>query len=205
MGTLLVILVAALVLFVLLGGAITWVVVAWIRHMWNELRRTPTFGQVSRGVGMARPILAYRDALRRAPARATELVVAIQRKATALEGIKEQLGPEPRFRVAETTRRYLPDTMEAYRIAIVGQGRDQRLEASRLLLEQLTQIDRNLDRIATGAGETGIAALRANGAFLGEIAARPPLPSGDDGAPAASTPPQDDPDPGPDGHTPRPA
>lgn len=168
-GAFLVILLSALVLFVLLGGAIVWLVFAWARQMWREVRRTPTFGQVSRGMAMARPVLAYRDVLRRAPALATELTVRIQRKAIALEAIGAQLGAEPRFRVGETTKRYLPDTMEAYRVAAVGQGTEQREEASRLLVEQLTQIDRNLDRIASGAGEAGISALRANGIFLDQI------------------------------------
>jgi hypothetical protein len=177
-GTLLVVLIVAAAMFVLVGGAVAWVVLAWIRQMWREVRRTPTFGRVSRGVGMARPVLAYRDVLRRAPAQATEMVVRIQRKAQALDAIRDQLGSEPRYRIAETTTRYLPDTLQAYRIAVVGQGREQRQEASRLLIDQLGAIDRNLDRIAAGAGETGIAALRANGVFLDEISERPPLAPG---------------------------
>jgi hypothetical protein len=176
-GTALVILLAVLAFCVLVVGAVTWAIFAFVRHLWREVRRTPTFGQVSRGVSMARPVIAYREALRRAPSEATELVVRIQRKAMALDAVKEHLGPEPRFRVGETTARYLPDTMQAYRVASVGQGRQQRLEASRLLLQQLAQMDRNLDRIASGAGETGIQALRANGAFLGEIGPASSVPA----------------------------
>ena len=116
-------------------------------------------------------MLAYRDVLSRAPIDATNLTLRIQRKAMALESVKEELGTEQRFRVEETTRRYLPDTMNAYRKAVAASEAGQRAEASRMLIEQLSRLDANLDGIAAGAGESALAAMKANGHFLDELSA----------------------------------
>ena len=135
-------------------------------------------------------MVAYRDALRRAPARASQLTYRVQRKALALEGISSHLGTEQRFRVAETSRRYLPDTLEAYRLVVAGSDGRPPPEASRLLLGQLSQLEASLDGIAVGAGERGLDALRANGLFLSAISrsandGRPDAPEEEPRPPAA--------------------
>jgi hypothetical protein len=168
-GTVLAIVLGLLALLLVIGAVISVVLVSWARQLWRDFRGTPVFGTASRGVNLAGPVLAYRDVLRRAPLDATNLTLRIQRKAKALEGIRQHLGTEQLFRVEETTRRYLPDTMNAYRSTLVASAAPQRAEASRLLVAQLVQIDSNLDEIAAGAGERGIAALKANGMFLEEI------------------------------------
>jgi hypothetical protein len=168
-GTAAVIVLSLVALLIILGVVITVVLVAWLRTLWREFRRTPVFGSVARGVNMAGPAIAYRDVLRKAPLEATSLTLRIQRKVLALEGIKQYLGTEQVFRVQETSRRYLPDTMAAYRTTLVATDADQRTEASRMLVAQLSRIDSNLDEIAAGAGERGIAELKANGAFLDEL------------------------------------
>jgi hypothetical protein len=168
------VLVAGIVIVVLLlvaAGVVGFLLFAWLRHVWRDLRGTPTFSQVARGARMARPLLAYRDVLRLAPSAAAPLTFRIQRKAMALATIRDQLGAEERFRLDETTGRYLPDTMNAFRMAVTTREPAGRGEASQLLMDQLSQLDSNLDRIAGSAGETGMAALRANGVFLGEISA----------------------------------
>ena len=169
MGTVTVIVVSLVALLVILGVVITVVLVAWLRQLWREFRRTPVFGSVARGVNLAGPALAYRDVLLKAPLEATNLTLRIQRKVLALEGIKRYLGTEQLFRVQETTSRYVPDTMAAYRTTLVAGNTGQHSEASEMLLAQLARIDANLDEIAAGAGERGIAELKANGAFLDEI------------------------------------
>jgi hypothetical protein len=170
-GTLFVIGIIVAILFVLAGTGVAVLLFAWFRHLWRDLRRTPVFGaQVARGANLARPVLAYRDVLSRAPIDATNLTLRIQRKAMALESVKEELGAEQRFRVEETTRRYLPDTMNAYRKTLAASDA-QHTEASRLLVEQLSQLDANLDGIAAGASESALAALKANGHFLDELSA----------------------------------
>jgi hypothetical protein len=146
---------------------------AWLRQLWRELRRTPTFSQIARRAAVAKPMLTYRDALRRAPGLATDLTLRLNRKALALEVISNKLGSEQRFRVEETTRRYLPDTLNAFQMALVGADAERRDRASKMLVEQLAQLESSLDSIAAGAGEDGIAALQANGAFIEEIS-RPP-------------------------------
>ena len=160
-----------LVLLLVAAGVVGVLLFAWLRHIWRDLRRTPTFSQVARGARMARPLLAYSDVLRLAPSAAAPLTFRIQRKALALATIREQLGSEERFRLDETTGRYLPDTMNAFRMAVATREPARRGEASQLLIDQLSRLDSNLDRIATSAGESGIAALKANGLFLDEISA----------------------------------
>lgn len=165
--------IALVILFVVAGAGVAVVLLAWFRHLWRELRRTPMFGgQIARGASLARPMVMYRDVLSRAPLNATNLTLRIQRKALALESIKDELGSEQRFRVEETTRRYLPDTMDAFRKALVANDAQQRTEATRLLEEQLSQLDANLDGIAAGAGESALAALKANGHFLDEVSSQ---------------------------------
>lgn len=171
MGTFLVIVLSLVALLVILGVVISVVLIAWVRSLWRTFRRTPVFGSVAQGVNLAGPALTYRDVLRKAPLEATNLTMRIQRKVLALEGIKEHLGTEQLFRVQETSRRYLPDTMTAYRSTLVATNSPQRAEASKMLIEQLSRIDSNLDEIASGAGERGIAALKANGMFLDELSA----------------------------------
>jgi hypothetical protein len=168
-------LVAALVLVALVVVAATVVAVAlfaWVRHLWREFRRTRTFSQVARGAALVRPLVTYRGLLRQAPPGTADLTFRLQRKALTLESIEDQLGPEQRFRVEETTRRYLPDTMNAYPVAMLSKDTGRRREASRMLVEQLTVLEANLDTIASGAGENAIAALEANGLFLHQVSSK---------------------------------
>jgi hypothetical protein len=178
MTTALIVGLAIAAFFVLFGVGIAVLFVAWLRQLWGEFRRTPTVSSLARGARAARPVVAYRDVLRHAPADTATRTLRIQRKALALEGIEAQLDSQDRFRVRETTRRYLPDTMQAFRMATMGEGADRRRDAARMLNEQLGQIESQLDRIATGAGENGLAILETNGRFLDEIssegAADPP-------------------------------
>lgn len=169
MTTALIVGLAIAVFFVLFGVGIAVLFVAWLRQLWGEFRRTPTVSSLTRGARAARPVVAYRDVLRHAPADTATRTLRIQRKALALEGIEAQLDSQDRFRVRETTRRYLPDTMQAFRMATMGEGADRRRDAGRMLNEQLGRIESQLDRIATGAGENGLAILETNGRFLDEI------------------------------------
>ncbi|HYZ02022.1 MAG TPA: hypothetical protein VFA92_11055 [Candidatus Binatia bacterium] len=169
MTTALIVGLAIAAFFVLFGVGIAVLFVAWLRQLWGEFRRTPTVSSLARGARAARPVVAYRDVLRHAPADTATRTLRIQRKALALEGIEAQLDSQDRFRVRETTRRYLPDTMQAFRMATMGEGADRRRDAARMLNEQLGQIESQLDRIATGAGENGLAILETNGRFLDEI------------------------------------
>lgn len=169
MGVFLALLITVAVVFLIIVGGASFATYRFARHIWRELRKAPAFQEVARGAQVARPFLVYRDALRRAPLEATQITLRIDRKVRALGAVGESLPDEQRFRLEETTARYLPDTMEAYRKALVGADLDQRREVSAMLLEQLNELDQNLDRIAASAGETGLAALRANGAFLDQI------------------------------------
>jgi hypothetical protein len=184
MGTALFVGLAIAAFFVLFGVGIAVLLVAWLRQLWGEFRRTPTVSTLTRGARAARPVVAYRDVLRQAPAETATRTLRIQRKALALEGIEGQLDSQDRFRVRETTRRYLPDTMQAFRLATMGEGGDRRREASRMLSEQLAQIETTLDRIASGAGENGLAILETNGRFLDQISSEEPSagPDGGNGA-----------------------
>ena len=152
---------------------ITAVSIAWLRRLWRSLRQSPTLSWIARRAETARQVLTYREALRLAPPRATDLTLRVQRKAMALEGIAGELGPRERFRVEQTTRRYLPDTLNAYRMALMGGDDERREVAQELLVDQLSRLEGNLDRIAVGAGEKGIAALKANGMFIDSISAPP--------------------------------
>ena len=172
MTTALIVGLAIAAFFVLFGVGIAVLFVAWLRQLWGEFRRTPTVSSLARGARAARPVVAYRDVLRHAPADTATRTLRIQRKALALEGIEAQLDSQDRFRVRETTRRYLPDTMQAFRMATMGEGADRRRDAARMLNEQLGQIESQLDRIATGAGENGLAILETNGRFLDEISSQ---------------------------------
>ena len=163
---------------VLFGVGIVVLFVAWLRQLWAEFRSTPTVSSLTRGARAARPVVAYRDVLRQAPADTATRTLRIQRKALALEDIEAQLDSQDRFRVRETTRRYLPDTMQAFRMASMGEGGDRRREAARMLNEQLGQLESALDRIATGAGENGLAILETNGRFLDEISSDQPADQG---------------------------
>jgi len=169
METFLLVMLGLLVAMVLFGVLTATTLALLLRRLVRRLRGSPTYSRVARAATLARPMVAYRDALRRAPARATQLTYRVQRKALALETISRHLGTEQRFRVAETTRRYLPDTLEAYRLVVAGSDGRPPQEASRLLVGQLSQLEASLDGIAVGAGETGLEALRANGLFLGAI------------------------------------
>jgi hypothetical protein len=188
MTTALIVGLAIAAFFVLFGVGIAVLFVAWLRQLWGEFRRTPTVSSLARGARAARPMVAYRDVLRLAPADTATRTLRIQRKAIALEGIEGQLDSQDRFRVRETTRRYLPDTMQAFRLATMGDGGDRRREAARMLNEQLGQIESTLDRIASGAGDNGLAILETNGRFLDEISSdqtadpdgNGPLPPGRD-------------------------
>jgi hypothetical protein len=169
METFLLVVLGLLVVLVLLGLLTATTLVLLLRRLVRRLRGSPTYSRVARAATLARPMVAYRDALRRAPSRATQLTYRVQRKAVALEAISSHLGPEQRFRVVETTRRYLPDTLEAFRLVVAGSDGRPPPEASRLLVGQLSQLEASLDGIAVGAGETGLEALRANGLFLSAI------------------------------------
>ncbi|MBO0686870.1 MAG: hypothetical protein J2P45_27295 [Candidatus Dormibacteraeota bacterium] len=171
-----------------------------LRHLTRRFRRaaagTRVGTQVGRMARLAGPMVVHREALRLAPPRATELTFRIQRKALALEAIAAQLSPESRFRVVETSRRYLPDTLNAYRLASAGRDRRQRTEAAELLVGQLSEVEAMLDGIAVGSGDAGLAALRANGAFLNVISGRLQERSQDsseeralDSGPGSKTPP----------------
>ena len=165
-----VLLVVVLGLLVLgaLAGAVA-LLTAWLRSLWHEFRSTPVVSELSRSANLAKPLVAYRDSLRLAPPEATTRTMRIQRKALALERISDRLGDEERFRVGETTRRYLPDTMQAYRLAVTGADAGSRREASKLLIEQLARIEEGVDEAASTAGEQGMRVLEANGRFLAEI------------------------------------
>jgi hypothetical protein len=167
--------------FILFGVGVAVLIVAWLRQLWGEFRRTPTISSLARGAQAARPVVAYRDVLRQAPADTAPRTLRIQRKALALEHIEGQLDSQDRFRVRETTRRYLPDTMQAFRLATMGDGGDRRQEAARMLSEQLGQIETTLDRIAGSAGENGLAILETNGRFLDEISSDGPVEPTADG------------------------
>ena len=160
--------VVALLVLGLLGTAVA-LVLAWLRGVWHEFRSAPMVSSITQSANAARPLVQYRDVLRLAPAEATAQTVRIQRKALALERVKEQLGAEDRFHVEETTRRYLPDTMNAYRLAVTGADGPQRTAAAQLLVKQLAQLEDTVDTAARGAGEVGMRALRANGDFLEQI------------------------------------
>jgi hypothetical protein len=159
----------ALLLVLAIGTGVVLLLFVWLRQLWRELRRTPSFSRMASRAAVARPMLTYRDVLRRAPPAALELTSRLQRKALALESIRDQLGSEQRFRVAETTRRYLPDTMNAFRLALAGADDGRQGEASALLVKQLSDLEAGLDGIAAGAGEKGLLALRANGVFLDQL------------------------------------
>jgi hypothetical protein len=150
--------------------------IAWLRRLWRSLHRNPTLSWIARRVETAKQVFSYREALRLAPPPATDLTFRVQRKAMALEGMAGELGPKERFRVEQTTRRYLPDTLNAFQMALMGGDDERRKLARELLVDQLSQLEGNLDRIAVGAGEKGIAALKANGMFIDSISA----PPGDD-------------------------
>ena len=196
--------VVALLVLGLLGTAVA-LLAAWLRGVWREFRNTPMVGGITQGASVARPLVQYRDVLRLAPAEATAQTVRIQRKALALERIKDDLGAEDRYHVEETTRRYLPDTMNAYRLAVTGAGPEQRTAAARLLMKQLAQLEESVDTAAKGAGETGMRALRANGDFLEQIteddasAQLPPPANGGNPAledgPSATLPPPEEHEP----------
>ena len=173
MGSLLIAGIAILVI-ALVAGVTVVAVYAWLRRLWRSLAQSPTLSWVARRAQTARQVLSYRDALRHAPPRATELTLRVQRKATALEAIAGDLDPKERFRVEQTTRRYLPDTLNAFQMAMLGSDDERRRVARKLLVDQLAQLEGNLDRIAVGAGEKGIDALRANGMFIDSISAPPP-------------------------------
>ncbi|MBO0701519.1 MAG: hypothetical protein J2P38_01205 [Candidatus Dormibacteraeota bacterium] len=175
--------VVALLVVGLLGTAVA-LLLAWLRGLWHEFRTTPMVSGFTQTASTARPLVQYRDVLRLAPPEATAQTVRIQRKALALERVKDQLGAEDRFHVEETTRRYLPDTMNAYRLAVTGAGGEQRSAAAQLLMKQLAQLEETVDGAARGAGEVGMRALRANGDFLQQMA--------DDEPPAGELPPPDD-------------
>ena len=149
------------------------VFVAWLRRLWRSLRQSPTLSWIARRAETARQVFSYREALRLAPPRATDLTLRVQRKATALEAIAGELGPRERFRVEQTTRRYLPDTLNAFQMALMGGDSERRKVAQALLVDQLSRLEGNLDRIAAGAGDKGIAALSANGMFIDSISAPP--------------------------------
>lgn len=200
-----VVVVLALLLLGLVAAAIA-LFVAWLRGLWQEFRRTPVVNDLSRRANLAKPLLAYRETLRLAPPEATSRTMRIQRKAIALERISDQLGDEERFRVEETTRRYLPDTMHAYQLAVTGADLPGRREASRLLIKQLAQIEGSVDAAAATAGENGMRVLEANGRFLSEIKEDQPwidvpdrLPEAHTDAPLSSSGPDDgdQPSPGP--------
>ena len=168
-------LIAGLVLVVLVVLAVVAAGVAlvvWLRHLWRRARRSRAVARVVREVALARPLVVYRDVLRLAPPGATDLTIKVQRKALTLEAVGDQLEPQQRFRVEETTRRYLPDTMDAYRMAVMDGDPARRRDASRMLVQQLSELDGNLDSIAAAAGDSALAALRANGLFLGEVSRR---------------------------------
>jgi hypothetical protein len=148
--------------------------IAWLKRLWRSLAQSPTVSWIARRAETAGQVLSYRDALRQAPPRAAELTFRVRRKATALEAIAGELGPRERFRVEQTTRRYLPDTLNAFQMSLLGSDDERRKLARELLVDQLSQLESNLDRIAVSAGEKGIAALRANGLFIDSISAPPP-------------------------------
>ncbi|MGH7910148.1 MAG: hypothetical protein ACREQM_00080 [Candidatus Dormibacteraceae bacterium] len=174
-AVLVVIIVAVFVALVVLGllGAATALFAAWVRGTWREFRAAPMVSGIARTANAARPLVQYRDVLRLAPAEATSQTMRIQRKALALERIKDHLQAEDRFHVEEATRRYLPDTMNAYRLAVTGADQEQRRAAAQLLMKQLAQLEGTVDGAARGAGETGMRVLQANGEFLKEIAEEP--------------------------------
>ena len=167
--------VAIVVAFVALATVTTIaaVSIAWLRRRWRSLRQSPTLSWIARRAETARQVLSYREALRQAPPRAADLTLRVQRKAMALEAIAGELGPRERFRIEQTTRRYLPDTLNAFQMALMGSDDERRKVARELLVDQLSQLEGNLDRIAVGAGQKGIAALRANGMFIDSISAPP--------------------------------
>lgn len=180
-----VIIIAVVVALLVLGlfGAAVALLLGWLRGLWHEFRTTPMVSGIAQGATITRPLVQYRDVLRLAPPEATAQTVRIQRKALALERVKEQLGAEDRFHVEETTRRYLPDTMNAYRLAVTGADGHQRSAAAQLLMKQLAQLEDTVDTAARGAGEVGMRALRANGQFLEQIVEEDPpaeLPPPDD-------------------------
>jgi hypothetical protein len=169
-------LIAGIVVLVIALGAvvaITVVTIAWLRRLWLSLRQNPTLSWIARRAATAKQVLSYREALRLAPRRATELTFRVQRRAMALQEIAGELGPKERFRVEQTTRRYLPDTLNAFQMAVMGSDLEGRRVAQELLMAQLSQLEGNLDQIAVNAGERGIATLRANGIFIDSISAPP--------------------------------
>lgn len=199
-----VIIVAVVVALLVLGvlGAAVALLLAWLRGVWHEFRSAPMVSSIAQSASAARPLVQYRDVLRLAPPEATAQTVRIQRKAQALERVKDHLGAEDRFHVEETTRRYLPDTMNAYRLAVTGADGQQRMAAAQLLIKQLAQLEDTVDTAARGAGEVGMRALRANGQFLEQIseddessALPPPTDGGgravDDEKPSKLPPPEE--------------
>jgi len=166
-----IVIIAVVVALLVLGlfGAAVALLLGWLRGLWHEFRTTPMVSGIAQSANNVRPLVQYRDVLRLAPPEATAQTVRIQRKAVALERIKDNLGAEDRFHVEETTRRYLPDTMNAYRLAVTGADGGQRSAAAQLLMKQLAQLEETVDTAARGAGEVGMRALRANGDFLEQI------------------------------------
>lgn len=163
-----VVVVLALVALGLIAAAIA-LTLSWLRSTWREFRSAPMVSGLTRTASVAMPLVQYRDVLRLAPAEATAQTMRIQRKALALERVRDHLAAEDRYHVEETTRRYLPDTMNAYRLAVTGADAEQRQAASALLRQQLAQLEDNMDSAARGAGEVGMRALQANGQFLRQI------------------------------------
>ena len=182
-----VVIIAVVVALLVLGLLVAAVAVflGWLRGLWHEFRTTPMVSGIAQSASITRPLVQYRDVLRLAPPEATAQTVRIQRKAMALERVKDHLEAEDRFHVEETTRRYLPDTMNAYRLAVTGADGGQRTAAAQLLMKQLAQLEETVDTAARGAGEVGMRALRANGQFLEQI-------SEDEPSPELPPPPDDD-------------
>lgn len=170
-----VVVVVALLVLGLIGTAVA-LLLAWLRGIWHEFRATPLVGTITQSANTTRPLIQYRDVLRLAPPEATAQTMRIQRKAMALERVKDHLEAEDRYHVEETTRRYLPDTMNAYRLAVTGADPRQRTAAAQLLMKQLAQLEDTVDGAARGAGEIGMRALRANGDFLQQITEEDPAP-----------------------------
>lgn len=166
-----IVIIAAVVALLVLGlaGAAVALLLGWLRGLWHEFRTTPMVSGIAQSASTARPLVQYRDVLRLAPPEATAQTVRIQRKALALERVGDHLAAEDRFHVEETTRRYLPDTLSAYRLAVTGAGGEQRSAAAQLLMRQLAQLEETVDGAARGAGEVGMRALLANGQFLEQI------------------------------------
>lgn len=152
---------------------ITVIAIAWLRRLWASFLHNRTVEWIARRATIARQALSYREALSLAPSRATALTFRVQRKAVALEAISGELDSKERFRVEQTTRRYLPDTLNAFQMAVMGGDAERRRVAQDLLVDQLAQLEDNLDRIAVDAGDRGIDVLMANGLFIRSISAPP--------------------------------